>query len=204
MGRTPWVVYMWPGLPQIWTRGHFGGLLVAFGCAVLLDLLLLGTFVWSELLDSRLRTLGWAVVAVIWGAWAILSIRIDSHHDGFGQENRSDDRFALVAEQYLKRNWLEAEHLLRTLVTENPADADARMMLLSLLRRTGRTQEAMAELAVLQSLPGAAKWACEIERERALLAAASPDTRGENPPQEEGASQIETDTKHVSKVSHAA
>lgn len=204
MGRSPWVVYLWPGLPQVWRSGHFAALGVAFGFAVVLNFLLLGTVVWSELLDPRLRTLGWSVAAVVWGVWAVLSIRIDSRHSGFPQEIRRDGQFALVIEQYLKRNWFEAEHLLQTIIRENPSDADARLMLASLLRRTGRTEEAAAQLLVVESLPGAAKWSCELRRERALLQADRAEAAEAQPPPQEGNAARAVAPENISRVSEAA
>ena len=50
MRKIPWAVYLWPGLPQLAGRGSWAALVVAFGAAALLSVVLLGTFAWTELL----------------------------------------------------------------------------------------------------------------------------------------------------------
>ncbi len=52
MRRMPRLVYLWPGLPQLWLAGWWWGLALAAGFAVLVDLLLVVSYVWVELLSA--------------------------------------------------------------------------------------------------------------------------------------------------------
>ena len=73
MRRMPWLTYFWPGLPQLWRSGLWWGLFLAAGFAVLLDLLLLTSFVWVELLGPLDLKIGWLAVGALWCCSAIVS-----------------------------------------------------------------------------------------------------------------------------------
>jgi cytochrome c-type biogenesis protein CcmH/NrfG len=72
----------------------------------------------------------------------------------------------------LKGDYYQAEHVLEELLRRNLRDVDARLMLATLLRHTGRLDEAAGQLDTLVRLEGASKWQWEIEQERDLLAEA--------------------------------
>ena len=65
MRRMPWTMYLWPGLPQLWSCGSWGGLALAIAAAILLNLLVLLSFGWSELIGQNLRTTLWAALGVV-------------------------------------------------------------------------------------------------------------------------------------------
>jgi thioredoxin-like negative regulator of GroEL len=146
---------------------------VAVGAAVLLNLALLGTFGWSELLAPELCKGLWVLLGVVWVGSAILSLgwtrrqRIRPSTDAHG------DTFSQAVEHYLKGDWFQAQRVLGDLLRSDASDVDARLMLATLLRHTGRLQEAAAELDLLRRFEGAVKWELEIERERELLAEAA-------------------------------
>ena len=52
MRKTPWVMYLWPGLPQLWFYGSWAGLVTAVVAAAIFDLLLLGSFGWVPLFSK--------------------------------------------------------------------------------------------------------------------------------------------------------
>ncbi len=66
MRRMPWTMCLWPGLPQLWSYGSWSGLALAIGAAAVLDLLLLVSFGWSELIGQSLRNTLWAAFGVVW------------------------------------------------------------------------------------------------------------------------------------------
>jgi cytochrome c-type biogenesis protein CcmH/NrfG len=70
----------------------------------------------------------------------------------------------------LRGNWFETECVLAGLLRRDLRDVDARMMLATLYRHTGRIDEAVEELDRLERIDEAAKWALEIARERRWLA----------------------------------
>jgi cytochrome c-type biogenesis protein CcmH/NrfG len=67
-------------------------------------------------------------------------------------------------------NWFEAEVTLNKLLTRNVVDVEARLMLATLLRHTGRFQEAGEQLGRLSRMDGAERWQMEITRQRTRLA----------------------------------
>jgi hypothetical protein len=55
------------------------------------------------------------------------------------------------------------------LLRKNLRDLEARLMLATLLRHSGRVDEAKRQLDTLARFEGAGKWELEIQRERDLL-----------------------------------
>lgn len=164
MRRMPWLVYLWPGLAQLWSYGSWAGLAVAIGAAALLDLLLIVSFGWSELIGESLRNTLWAAFGVGWVTTAGWS----ASRSG-GRAPRRDSRgdpFVEALDHYLKGDYYQAEQVLEGLLRQNVRDLDARLMLATLLRRTGRPGEATRQLDTLARFEGAGKWGVEIEKER--------------------------------------
>ena len=62
--------------------------------------------------------------------------------------------------------------MLEGLLRRNLRDLDARLMLATLLRHTGRLDEADATTRHAGAIEGAGKWELEMRRERELLAEA--------------------------------
>ena len=69
----PWATRIWPGLPQIWSRGSWSGLIQAVGFAVAVNLAVLGSFWWVELLPSGLLTFVWLAIGLVWIGSALFS-----------------------------------------------------------------------------------------------------------------------------------
>jgi hypothetical protein len=172
MRRKRWVIYIWPGLPQVWLRGSWPALAVAVAAAALLNLALLGSFGWEELVrPGRLKVL-WLTLGVVWGASAVLSV-VGSRRQGLpGQVGPPGDAFKEALGCYLKGDWFQAERLLTELLRRSAGDLDARLMLATLFRHTGRLPEAAAQLDLLTRFEGAEKWEWEVQRERELLSQA--------------------------------
>jgi hypothetical protein len=171
MRRAPWALYLWPGLPQLCLYGSWAGLLVAIACAAILDLLLLGTFGWCELIGESFRTAVWATGGASWliavGLSAIWCRR-------YGRINgrSGNDLFGEAVNHYLRGDYFQAEILLERLLRADVRDLEARLMLATLMRHTGRFAEATQQLDTLVRFEGAAHWQMEVEQERDLLAEA--------------------------------
>ena len=178
MERMPWATYLWPGLPQIRSEGCWSALALAVGFAALVNLALVATLVWSELFTAGVRNSVWVATAAIWAGSAAISYLWDRRRQPPSEAAPTEDAFNEAVDQYLKGNWFESEHLLRTLLRRNPRDLDVVLMLATLLRRTGRREEAAIELDRLERLEGAEKWELEISRERELLGGAGPEATG--------------------------
>jgi len=167
----PWTPFLWPGLPQLWYGGRWWGLALAVGSAVLLNVLLLATFVWVELLNPAFLRYAWLATGALW-----IGASATSAWFGRGGAPRrastAEAMFRQALHEYLKRSWFETERILGRLLESHPRDVEARLMLATLLRHTGRHQEASDQLAQLELLRDASKWAAEIAAEKTWIAEA--------------------------------
>jgi thioredoxin-like negative regulator of GroEL len=116
----------------------------------------------------------WATVASFWlvaalASWYGLSSQIE--------ENAAtmDDSFRQAVGEYLKGNWFEAENLLVQLLRRDPDDVDARLKLATLLRHSGRHDEARRALRLLSRTDGTSKWKIEIQHELERLSEPTDD-----------------------------
>jgi hypothetical protein len=73
--------------------------------------------------------------------------------------------FPTAINEYLKGNWVAAEEVLLQVLRHDRRHVAARLMRATLLRRTGRLDEAEAELAKLSTFEAADGWKWEIDRE---------------------------------------
>ncbi len=164
-----WTV-LWPGLSRLWLRGQWRGLAIAIGFALLLNGLIITTFLWPRIIGTEhaavvVNSLGWFVVLCFWGAstwtaWHLLP-RLQP-----GADVRGDDALFLEAQhEYLKGNWYGAEQRLQRMLIDSPRDADAHLLLATLYRHTRRYDEARRVLDFLLRIDGGAKWLFEIGEE---------------------------------------
>ncbi len=81
--RVPtWITCVWPGLPRLWVRGDAAGLIWAVGFALLLNVAIITTFVYSELVSPPVRTALWWGLAGFWlasVAWAVHQLRLTAN-----------------------------------------------------------------------------------------------------------------------------
>lgn len=180
MRRTPWATYCWPGLPEVWAYGSWSALALAVSMGFLLNLALLGTFGWDEMFAPGFRKVLWGVVSAGWGLSALLAWVRGGHAETEHVPAPEADTFGEAQVHYLRGDWYRAERLLIGLLQRDVRDVDARMMLASVYRHTGRHQEARHQLDQLDRYEGSRKWELEIGRERDLL-----DEAESSPQQEE-------------------
>jgi thioredoxin-like negative regulator of GroEL len=77
--------------------------------------------------------------------------------------------FRRAQAEYLQGDYFQAEATLTGLLAREPRDAEARLLLATLLRHTQRYEEAEDQLKQLSRFETAARWQIEITCERALL-----------------------------------
>ena len=178
MVRMPWATYLWPGLPQLWRQGLWWGLALAVGFGVLLNLLVMASFVWVELLGPGTLKFAWLAMSVLWLGSAVASVW---HSWGVVPRvtGSAEAMFRVALSEYLKGNWFEAERTLGRLLELRPRDVEARLLLATLLRHNVRLTEALEQLARLELLEDARRWAREIEVEREAIAQLAAE-RGDN------------------------
>lgn len=177
MQRATWITCCWPGLPQLWLRGQWRGLLAAGAFAALFNLGLAVTFIWPQWWPAAWCQILWGGLGLTWCITAIQSCRfiagcknsmiIDTDRD-WARRNE-DDYFTRAQALYLKQNWFEAEQCLSSAISVNAHDVDAFLMLISLFRHTGRHEEAKEILRHVNTLETNDKWKWELMREQELL-----------------------------------
>jgi hypothetical protein len=164
-----WITLPVPGLTQLWLAGAWWGLAIGLGFAWLVNLAVVSTFVWTELIGPWSRVGVWVLLVMVWVPSVFLSFRqLRGAHPENGQAT-AEDLFRRAQREYLIGNWVKAEQLLTHLIRLNGRDVDAQLMLASLLRRTGQLTEASGRLRRLEATDGAEKWRSEIRRERQWL-----------------------------------
>lgn len=170
VSNAAWIS-VWPGLPGLWCRGSFCGLLLAVVFSNLLVVAILATFVWPELLRMGAKAVVCFSVAALWAVFAIPQVRAQL-------ERRKDLRsngdlkhlFRAAQTEYLRGNWFQAESLLNQLLEVCTDDVEARLLLATLLRRVGRFEASAKQLDCVELAPDGHRWCREIEGERRLLA----------------------------------
>ena len=172
MGFARYLTLVWPGMPWLWLRGSFAGLVLSLAFALALDVAVFTTWIWSELVDFRLSLALWTGTAAIWliaTASALTSFPPPIPH---GRDAAADALFVKARDAYLARDWLAAETKLRALLDLSPTDGEAQLLLGTLLRRVGRLDEAAAALETLSRSDAGSPWLPTIARELERIAAA--------------------------------
>ncbi|WP_116344395.1 tetratricopeptide repeat protein [Blastopirellula marina] len=178
MLNSPWIYCLWPGLTQSWVYGRWQGLVWAGGFALLLNTALILHGVWPELVGETIHHSIWYVVTAVWATstgWSIYRVA----RGGFQPLDESVEAlFHAAQNEYLQGQWHQAEATLLRLLTRDPRDAEARLMLATLYRHTQQYDAALDAIAKLIKLDAAGRWWSEIQRERRLLADRMADDDG--------------------------
>ena len=181
-----WTTYLWPGLPSLWLRGSWAGLVVAVGFTALANVLLLATLVYREWISSDALWIGYGALTLVWllawwqSRWERRAVLADAAGEDTplspGAEkkrNRQEELFREAQRKYIESDWVAAEQLLLKLLKSDSRDVEGRLLLATLWRHQGRTQEAARQLQRLERLESAQDWQREIAAEREHLSQAS-------------------------------
>ena len=169
MRMARWATYLWPGLPQLWFDGAWSGLALSIGFALLVDLLLVASLICDELLEPGVLRFGWLALGLAWASSLVLLGWGEKTRTAQAQSPRQEDLFRRALAEYLQGSWFEAESLCRQVIAGHPRDVDARLLVVTVMRRTKRYAEALDQLAELERIESAARWRAEIQQEKRLL-----------------------------------
>lgn len=196
--RVHWAAYLWPGLPHLWINGSWAGLALAFGFTVLLNVLILATFLWTDWLPPRAKLACAGMAGTIWLAalWETrcelrrIAARRKLEAEGVdttqlpaetADRERCDNLFRQAQSEYLAGDWLATEKTLQELLHHDRRDVEAQLLLATLWRHSGRIDEAGRQLERLSRLEDAAMWRFEINREMSLIESACEEQQGLEP-----------------------
>ena len=167
MRLLPWITCLWPGLTRLWLLGQWRGLFMAIGFAGVLNGALVATFVWNKTLliePTWLKAVGiWVSVLGLWSVGVRGAVRQLAATQPVNAEPspQVNEWFREAQTEYLKGHWFEAETLLDQILAKNKDDAEARLLLASVMRRTKRLDLARKNLSRLT----ATKWGMEVQGE---------------------------------------
>lgn len=162
-------LFAWPGLARLWGPGQWRGLASAVCFSVLLNAALLAS--WGGIGELNLvgRLSIWMGVCVFWVVSAWNSHRWWQQRLALPKSVDGQRLLTQAQEAYLRGHWVEAEGHLGELLAAREGDLEARLLLATLFRRTGRPDQAQEQLDDLARREGAERWAVEIRREEELL-----------------------------------
>lgn len=156
-------------MPWLWLRGSVGGLVLAVAFAVVLDVAIVTTWIWAELVDLQVSVGIWTATGTVWLVATISAIAGFPPPIPRARDDAADALYSKARDAYLARDWLAAETKLRALLVLSPTDGEAQLLLATLLRRAGRVNESKAALEKLARSDSGAAWQAAIARELALL-----------------------------------
>ena len=171
----------WPGLPGLWYRGRWTSLILAIAFAVLLNLTIVASFIWTGIFeDDAFPAIAWPMLLLIWFASVVIARRnmpdvmsltkFDSIATVDTESAESIDALFIEARrEYLKGHWDEAQSLLQRQLKRHSRDIESRLMLATLFRHTRQFDEATEQLNWIEKYDPAIHWKNEIARERELL-----------------------------------
>jgi hypothetical protein len=139
--------------------------------AVLVNLAMVASFIWPELVSPSFRLFVWTAAVVVWAAWVVgraCRLRFAVTQSAVGGDPNA--LFQQAQHESLLGDWGGAEATLRRLLRCWPRDVDARLMLATVLRHAGRPDAARRQLRRLRQLEAAEKWQLEIQQEYERLA----------------------------------
>ena len=153
-------------MAELWLEGSWSALALALVFAGLLNAMLAVSLIWPAWPSEELRLTGWTAVATMWlvGGW------MSHRHLSVDRQAPHGDLFSRAVNEYLQGNYVRAESILGQILQRDRRDVEARLLLVSLLRRMRRLDEAHLALGQLEQYRAAEKWRLEIERERQQLA----------------------------------
>ena len=168
MKRLVYLLYLWPGLVGLVRYGRWPFWFVAVLFALMVDVLLIANFYWTEYLSPQGRVTLLALCAGFWGL--LLAASAHFMHKIKHTEHSGDfNHFKKAVCHYLRGNWFEAECTLSSILRRNPRDVESLLLMATMYRRTERFVEAIETLRTLDRLEDSRRWVLEIHAEKELL-----------------------------------
>jgi hypothetical protein len=169
LSTSDWLC-LWPGLRGLWVHGSYSSLLVALLFASLVQIVVLTSFVWPELIGASARAVVCLSVGSFWLVSGLVELSaVAAERRRLAGRADVEGLFRQAQREYLRGNWFQSEKVLKQLIDVNSHDVDARLILAGLYRRADRLELAEEQLEILAGSPRAAKWEWEIGRERQLV-----------------------------------
>ena len=158
----------WPGSLAAWRHGDLRSLVIAILFGMLLSLGWTATMIWPMWLSYYRIGFLWSVA----GVGAVISVLYNAASGLLASPKRCpgcpDATLTRAQSLYLQSNYYEAEQSIASYCRAGAMDAEAVLLMASILRRTGRYSQALALLDEVSLLDCGLPWGEEIEREKKL------------------------------------
>ncbi|MEO1528232.1 MAG: hypothetical protein AAFX06_22655 [Planctomycetota bacterium] len=166
METRKYLTCLWPGLSELWWRGRLSALPSAIGFALLLNGLIILRYHYPYWISPFLvRSAGWITFAA-WLVWTIRGFRELPEILTPRDVSEEPDRFVEAHTAYLRGQWQVAETLLLGILSIEPRDPPALLLLSGVYRHTRRVGSAAALIRELQRLDVATAWELELQAEQ--------------------------------------
>ena len=180
MDAPHYITCLWPGLPEVWWRGRLAALPTALAFGLFLNLYLVARFLYPHWVSPALVGIAFWVGTSTWVFLVIRSLRDLPELIDPRSVSDEPDRFPEAHLAYLQGNWVEAEGKLTALLSIEPRDPPALLLLTGVYRHTDRLESAEMLLDEISRLEVADGWWLELAAERQRLIRA----KQQSPPEE--------------------
>lgn len=164
---------LWPGLECLARCGSFRAWLAAMFYAVFAMAVICVTLLWDSLLPPGSQTTLLVLFTATWVLGITASHRFETARIEAEKKHRKEslvqDTLPLAQTEYLRKNFYEAERLLRTRLQSFPEDIPAQMLLVSVLHRQKHIPEALETLAKIEQNSHLGFWGLDVLHEKEIL-----------------------------------
>jgi len=155
----------WPGACKAWDRADSTSLWIAIGFSWPTCVAIATTCLWEEWLHEWIRFL----LCFLLIAFACASgARVILFGEVIPEDTKParDERFRKAQAAYLQGDYFEAERLIASNLAMEPSDIESGLLLVSVLRRSCRFDEAMEQINILGKRDFSVRWESELGQER--------------------------------------
>lgn len=171
-------------MAELWWRGRLAGLPAAIAFTLTLNLFLIARYLYPQWIAGGLVSIGFWIGLAIWVFYVARSIRELPELISPRSVSETPDRFSDAQHAYLRGQWQEAEGLLTDVLSIEPRDPPALLLLTAVYRLTNRLEAANLLLQEIRRLEVADHWWLEVESERQKLGRASKRATSEKHPKQ--------------------
>ncbi|GAB4160526.1 MAG: hypothetical protein Kow00107_08590 [Planctomycetota bacterium] len=154
-----------PGLGQAVEGRLVRGLILMFVAACGVNLLLLGTAVFSGESSGRLVSAGFGAIGAAW-LFSLIEIFYYRHtYDPRKHEPELVKHLSNAMKYYLGRDYEKARDELRAMLRLSPEDLEAHLYLAAVYREMGDKKKAVSQYKKVLALDSTGKWSWQVQRE---------------------------------------
>jgi hypothetical protein len=162
---TQSLISFWPGASKAWRHADSTALWIAIGFAWASCLAIASICIWEDWLHTWVRFI-LCLVLITFSSLSGLRMILFGEIPKENTKPARDERFRKAQAAYLQGNYFESERLLASNLSSEAADIESGLLLVSVLRRTQRFDEALEQLQRLRKRDFAVRWESELAAEK--------------------------------------